>query len=375
MWLKGLLSAGLQGILEKVESGERLSRREGIELMTSDDLLGLGFLASIARRRAGDEVYFNNNAHINYTNVCALNCRFCGFARTGQEPDAYTMSLEEVESRAVGFAAQGAREIHIVGGIHPSLPFDYYIEMLSRLKKRLPAVHLKAFTAVEIDHFSRISGLSVGEVLARLREAGLGSLPGGGAEIFADRVRQKICRPKISGRRWLEIHRTAHLMGIPSNATMLYGHVETPEERVDHLLAIRELQDETGGFQCFVPLAFHPDNTRLAGVQGPTGFDDLRVMAVSRLLLDNFRYIKAYWVMLTPKLAQLALFFGANDLDGTVREERIYHAVGSRSPQAQAVRDFIFYIRQAGLVPVERDSLYNPLRRFPADGAEGAAIG
>lgn len=357
------LAPDLREIGAKVEAGERLTRAEGVALMESRDLLGLGLLADRARRlRAGDEVYFNNNAHINYTNVCVLSCRFCGYGQRPEAPGAYTMTLEEIESRARAFAAQGARELHIVGGLHPDLPLEFYEEMLARLAARLPEVHLKAFTAVEIDHFARLSGLGIEAVLRRLREAGLGSLPGGGAEVFAERVRRRICRPKISGERWLEVHRTAHRLGIRSNATMLFGHVETPAERVDHLLALRDLQDETGGFQCFVPLAFHPDNTRLPGVPGPTGYDVLRVMAVSRLLLDNFRYIKAYWVMLTPKLAQLALCFGANDLDGTVREEKIYHAVGSTAPQAQGLEEFLHYITQLGRVPVERDSLYNRVR-------------
>ncbi len=358
------MSPELRAIAARVEAGERLGREEGIALMRSRDLLGLGLLADgVTRLRTGDDVYFINNAHINYTNVCVLNCRFCGFARPRGAAGAYTMTLDEVEARAVAFAAQGARELHIVGGLHPDLPLAFYEEMLARLKARLPHVHLKAFTAVEIDHFARLSGLGVEEVLRRLRDAGLGSLPGGGAEIFAARVRRRICRPKISGERWLEVHRAAHRLGIRSNATMLFGHLETPEERVDHLLALRDLQDETGGFQCFVPLPFHPDGARLPGVPGPTGHDVLRVIAVSRLLLDNFKYVKAYWVALTPKLAQLALRFGANDLDGTVREERIYHAVGSSSPQAQGEEELVYAIVRAGRRPVERDSLYNPVRR------------
>lgn len=373
-----LLSPELREIAWKVEAGERLSREDGCRLMRSHDLLGLGSLASLARRqRVGDVVYFNNNAHINYSNLCVLSCRFCGFAKRGHEPDAYTMTLDEIEARAVTFAEQGARELHMVGGLHPDLPFSYYTEMLERLKGRLPHVHLKAFTAVEIDHLASLSGLTVEEVLLRLKEVGLGSLPGGGAEIFAERARRQICRPKSSGQRWLEIHRTAHSLGIRTNATMLFGHVETPEERVDHLLALRELQDETGGFQCFIPLSFLPDNTRLPGVPGPTGYDELRTMAVSRLLLDNFRHVKAYWIMLTPKMAQLALAFGANDLDGTVREEKIYHAVGTRAPQYQAEDEFLFLIEQMGREPVERDSLYNTVRTEFGGGdadREGAAL-
>lgn len=367
-----LLEPGLRAILEKVEAGERLSREDGLLLMESRDILGLGLLADRARRlRAGDAVYYNNNGHINYTNVCALRCRFCGFGRRPSAGDAYTMSLEEVEERAARFVAQGARELHIVGGLHPELPLEYYEDMLRRLKARFPHVLLKAFTAVEIDHMSRLSGLPVEEVLRRLMAAGLDTLPGGGAEIFAERVRRIICRPKTSGARWLEIHRTAHRLGLPSNATMLFGHVETAEERVEHLLALRALQDETGGFQCFVPLAFHPEHTPLGALRrlpGPTGWDVLRVVAVSRLLLDNFRHIKAYWVMMTPAMAQLALAFGADDLDGTVREERIYHAVGAESPQFQAEEDLVSYIRQVGRTPVERDSLYRPVSRGAGNG-------
>ncbi len=360
-----LLSPEMRAIAEKVEAGARLSREEGLFLMESRDILALGYLADQARRlRAGDAVYFNDNAHINYSNVCALSCRFCGFGQRPAAPEAYTLSLEEIEARAARFVAQGARELHIVGGLHPDLPLEYYEEMLRRLKARFPHVLLKAFTAVEIDHMSRVSGLSVEEVLRRLMAAGLDTLPGGGAEIFSERVRRIICRPKTSGARWLEIHRAAHRLGLPSNATMLYGHVETAEERVDHLLALRDLQDETGGFQCFVPLAFHPEHTPLGELRrlpGPSGWDMLRVVAVSRLLLDNFRHIKAYWVAMTPKMAQLALAFGANDLDGTVREERIYHAVGAQSPQFQAEEELVFYIEQLGRQPVERDSLYRAL--------------
>lgn len=367
-----MLSPEIQAIEDKLRTGRRLTRDDGLRLMTCPDLAALGYLADRVRReRVGEDVYYINNAHINYSNVCVLKCRFCGFARRDGEPGAYAMTLDEVESRAVAFAREGARELHIVGGLHPTLPLEFYEEMLSRLRRRLPEIHLKAFTAVEIDHFSRLSQLPVEGVFRRLIDAGLGSLPGGGAEIFAPRARRRICRPKTSGERWLEIHAIAHRLGLRSNATMLYGHVETPLERVDHLLALRDLQDETGGFQCFVPLAFHPDNTLMGNVSGPTGYDDLRVVAVSRLLLDNFKHIKAYWIMMTPAMAQLALCFGANDLDGTVREERIYHAVGSLTPQSQGEDDFDFYIRQVGRRPVARDSLYRPIDREDRGCAAG----
>lgn len=370
--MRELLTPEFKEIAARVEEGERLTREEGIALMGSCDLSAVGYLADTARRlRVGDDVYFNNNAHINYTNVCVLSCRFCGYGRRPGAPAAYAMTLDEIERRAAAFAAQGARELHIVGGLHPDLPLEFYEEMLARLKTRVSDVQLKAFTAVEIDHFASLADLSVEEVLRRLKEAGLDTMPGGGAEIFAPRARRLICLPKISGERWLEIHDVAHRLGIKSNATMLFGHVETAAERVDHLLALRARQDRSGGFQCFVPLAFHPDNTRMPGVPGPGGHDILRVMAVSRLLLDNFDYVKAYWVTLTPDLAQLALCFGANDLDGTVREERIYHAVGSTTPQSQGENDFIHYITQVGRRPVERDSLYNRLRNDFTDVARG----
>lgn len=361
-----------RAIEDKLQAGERLTRDDGIALMESPDLLGLGYLADTARRlRAGDGVYFANAGYINYTNICVLGCRFCGFARKEGEAGAYAMDLAEIEARAEAFAAQGAREIHVVGGLHPGLPLEFYEEMLQRLKARVPAADLKAFTAVEIDHFSRVSSLSWENVLRRLQGSGLAALTGGGAEIFAPRARRIICRPKITGEGWLAIHRLAHGLGIRSNATMLYGHVETAEERVDHLLALRALQDETGGFLCFVPLSYHPDNTRLPGVPGPTGYDDLKVTAVSRLLLDNFRYIKAYWVSLTPKLAQVALCFGANDLDGTVRDEKIFHSVGATTPYAQSAEDFLFYIGQVGRRPVERDGIYNVVR----EGFDAAVAG
>lgn len=354
-----LLHRSWWDILEKVEAGKRLDREDGIRLMESRDLLALGYLADRAREvRVGRAVYFVEGAYINYSNVCAISCRFCAFGKSTQHPDAYTMAADQVVERAVAYGRAGARELHMVGGLHPDLPFAYYLDVVRRIKAACPHLHIKAFTAVEIDHVARLASLTVEEVLLQLREAGLDSLPGGGAEIFAPRVRSIICRPKMDGERWLEIHRLAHRLGIPTNATMLYGHVETAAERVDHLLVLRELQDETGGFQCFIPLGFHPENTGLRHLPGPTGFDDLRVIAVSRLLLDNFRAIKAYWVSLTPAMARLALRFGANDLDGTIREERIYHDAGSDSPLSLSRDEMVAMIREAGLEPCERDGLY-----------------
>lgn len=355
----------LTKIQHKIAVGERITRQEAIDLMRWPNLTELGALADEARNKwAGPEVYFNQNAHINYSNVCAIHCRFCAFGRKEGADGAYTYSLEDMVQLAGQYYAQGAREIHMVGGLHPKLPFEHYLETLRTLTTTYAGLHIKGFTAVEIDHFHRISGLSVEEVLIQLKASGYGSLSGGGAEIFNPKVRDMICRPKISGERWLEIHRTAHGLGIRSTATMLYGHVESVEDRVDHLLSLRTLQDETGGFTAFVPLAFHPENTDFAYLPGPTAYDDMRVMAVSRLVLDNFHAIKAYWIMMTPALSQVALWFGANDLDGTVREEKIYHDAGAVTPKEQGIAEFISAIREAGRVPVERDSVYNKVHVY-----------
>ncbi len=354
-------------VVRKVQAGERLGPQDGLLLMRTENLMAVGQLANEARRRrAGNRVYFNNNAHINYSNVCAIHCRFCAFGRARQEPGAYTMTRGEILELAQTYAQAGVTELHIVGGNHPDLPLEFFEATLRSLREALPAVHLKALTAVEIDHLANLAGIGPEAVLRRLQAAGLGSLPGGGAENFSPRVRALICPAKISGRRWLEIHRLAHGLGIRSTATMLYGTVETAEEVIDHLLALRELQDQTGGFQAFVPLAFHPRNTGLDYLPGPTGQDDLRMVAVARLMLDNFKYLKAYWVMLTPRLAQVALAFGANDLDGTVRRERISHEAGATSPQEQTKEDFLRAIREVGLVPAERDTLYRVVREYPA---------
>lgn len=346
-------------IAEKVEGGQRLEGEEGIFLLRYPDLWALGRLAFREReRRWGRVAFYTKNAHLNYSNVCALSCRFCGFAAREGEEKAYLLSLGEVAEKVRLFWERGIREFHVVGGLHPSLPLGYYLDLVRTIKESAPGARVKAFTAVEILHLSRLSGLSVREVLLELREAGLDALPGGGAEIFSPRVRRLLCPAKPGGEEWLAVHREAHLLGIPSNATLLYGHVETEEELVDHLLRLRQLQDETGGFQCFVPLPYHPERERLPGIPGPTGVEDLRVMAVSRLLLDNFPHLKAYWVSLTPKLAQLCLLFGADDLDGTVVEERIYHAMGSPSPRGLSEEELRSLIREAGFEPRERDALY-----------------
>jgi aminodeoxyfutalosine synthase len=354
----------LEPLAGRVLAGERLSFDDGVALFRTNDLLAVGWLANHVReKRHGDICYYNVNRHINPTNVCVAHCRLCAFGRSPDAPGAYTYALEEIYQRAAQGVSEGATEFHIVGGLHPTLTFDHYLEMIRGLKQRFPHVHLKALTMVEIGYFSRITKLSPREVLLRLKEAGVDSMPGGGAEIFNPRVRKVICDHKTSGRLWLDIARTAHQIGLRSNATMLYGHIETREERVEHLVQLRELQDETGGFVTFIPLAFHPENTALAHLPKPTGIDDLKLIAVSRLMLDNFDHIKAYWIMLTPPVAQIALRFGADDIDGTVLEEKIYHDAGATTPQHMTRAQLERLIRAAGRVPFERDTLYRPVDR------------
>jgi aminodeoxyfutalosine synthase len=354
----------LKPVAAKVLAGERLSHDDGVLLYRSPDLLAVGWLANHVReKRHGNVTYFNVNRHINPTNVCVAHCKLCAFGRDPNAPGAYTFALEEIYQRAEQGVREGATEFHMVGGLHPDLPFEYFLEMIRGLKQRCSTVHLKAFTMVEVGYFARIAKLSIKETLQKMKDAGVDSLPGGGAEIFHPRVRKIICDHKVSGQMWLSIARQAHQIGLRSNATMLYGHVETEEERVDHLIKLRELQDETHGFVTFIPLAFHPDNTALAHIPKPTGYADLRNIAVSRLLLDNFPHIKAYWIMLSPAIAQIALRFGANDLDGTVVEEKIYHDAGATTSEFTSRADLERLIRAAGRVPVERDTLYNPVDR------------
>ncbi len=354
----------LQPIAEKVLAGVRLSAADGITLYRSPDLLAVGWLANHVREaRHGDICYFNVNRHINPTNVCVAHCKLCAFGRDPHAPGAYTYALDEIWERAAEGLRAGATEFHMVGGLHPDLPFEYFLDLIRGLKQRCPTIHLKAFTMVEVGYFSRIAKLNIRDTLLALKSAGVDSLPGGGAEIFNPRVRRVICDHKTSGRQWLDIARTAHEIGLRSNATMLYGHIENEEERVEHLLLLRELQDETHGFVAFIPLAFHPENTALAHLPKTTGFDDLRAIAVSRLLLDNFDHIKAYWVMLTPSIAQIALRFGADDLDGTIVEEKIYHDAGATTAQFTPRSELERLIRAAGRTPVERDTLYHPVVR------------
>jgi len=359
----------LGAVREKVEAGERLDFDDGVALLESDDLLELGALADLARRLRGgtDEVFFVQNLYLNQTNVCRVKCKFCAFAATQKQAQAYTISTEElVEDALRQHELSGFTEIHMVGGETPHVDFDYYVDIVRSLHEALPEVHLKLFTASEIHHMTKLSGLSHEDVLRTLRDAGLGSLPGGGAEVFADRVRKLIAPGKEHPEYWFHTHDTAHRLGIPTHCTMLYGHVETYEERVDHLLRLRDQQDKTGGFLAFIPLAFHPENTvfERRGWRHTTGADDLKLIAVSRLLLDNIPNVKAYWIMMGLPLAQVALHFGANDVQGTVVREQIFHAAGARTETEQKIPELVRFVREAGRVPVQRDTLYNEVQRW-----------
>jgi aminodeoxyfutalosine synthase len=353
----------LVSIAEKVRAGERLSFEDGNALWASPDLLGVGHLANIARERLhGDQTFFIHNRHINPTNICVNTCQFCAFGVKENDPTAYEKSLEEIFSDAEKYAGGDVSEFHIVGGLHPDLPFAYYDDMLKGLKQRFPEVHIQAFTAVELEYLAVLAGKPLKETIEHLRDSGLGSVPGGGAEIFAKRVRRKICGEKTTSDNWLETHETVHSVGLKSNATMLYGHLERPEERTDHLIRLRELQDKTGGFVTFIPLAFHPENTKLDFLHTTPGQLDLRALAVSRLMLDNFAHIKAFWIMITPAIAQMSLSFGVDDMDGTVVEEKIVHAAGAVTDQIFQMQTIIDMIRESGRVPVQRDTLYEELQ-------------
>jgi aminodeoxyfutalosine synthase len=359
----------LDRIWEKVEADERLDFEDGLALMESDDLLQLGELADTARLRRGgnQDVYFVQNLYLNQTNVCRVKCKFCAFAVTRKQADAYTHSPDELLEDALRQRELTAfTEIHMVGGESPHVDFGYYVDIVAKLHDAMPDVHLKCFTASEIHHMTKLSGLTHEQVLAELKAAGLGSLPGGGAEVFADRVRRLIAPGKEHPDFWFHTHRSAHGLGIPTHCTMLYGHVETYEERVDHLLRLRAQQDETGGFLAFIPLAFHPENTvfERRGWTHTAGSDDLKMMAVSRLLLDNVPNVKAYWIMMGMPLAAVALHFGANDVQGTVVREEIFHAAGATTETEQKIEELVRFVREAGRVPVQRDTLYGELRRW-----------
>jgi aminodeoxyfutalosine synthase len=356
-----LRAANLSDIADKLDSAVRLDLADGVRLFESPDLLSVGWLANREReRRHGPKTFYNYNIRVEATNVCVASCLFCSFARLKPgDTDAYTMSLDEAWDKLRRRASQPLTEVHVVNGLHPDLPFDYYTELLRGFKRIRPNIHLKCFTAVEIAFFADLYGKTDEQVLRELMDAGLDSLPGGGAEIFAERVRQKICHDKCGTERYLDIHRLAHRLGMRSNVTMLYGHIETAEERVDHMLRARALQDETGGFQAFIPLAFHPDNNQMRKLPAPSAAETLRVHAVARLVLDNIPHVKAFWIATGVEVAQTALWFGADDLDGTVQEEKIYHMAGSRTPEAMTTREISRLIRAAGREPVERDTLYN----------------
>lgn len=354
-------AAGIGDIAERVFAGERLSREDGVRLYGAD-LHAVGALANWVReRKHGDLTYFNVNQHVNYTNVCNKLCRFCAFQRLPGQEGAYVMKPEEVAEKIRAQLDEPVTEVHMVAGIYPKLPYEYYLDILRAVKEVRPGIHIKAFTMIELMQIARRAKKPLAEVLPELVEAGLGSCPGGGAEVFSDRVRDEGYDKKNTGDEWIDTARTVHQAGLHSNCTMLHGHIETVEERVDHLDRLRLLQDETGGFQTYIPLSFHPDNTEWSHLPGPTALEELREIAVSRLLLDNIPHIKAYWIMLSIPVAQMALAYGADDVDGTVVEEKIYHEAGATTPQKVLRAELVQWIRDAGRIPVERDTIYNVL--------------
>ncbi len=367
MVLKRLLNqSSLKDIYEKVEQGVRVTEEDALRLYQTNDLYVLGAMANLAReRKNGNDTYYNINRHIDYTNVCATTCKFCAFSRFEGEEGAFEFTHQQIAQKAKeAFEREHITELHIVGGLHPTYGFEWYEDMLRLLKKTVPSVHLKCFTGVEINFFADKYNMPYGEVLSRLKAAGLDSMPGGGAEIFHPEVREQICPGKATADQWIEVHRTAHGLGLKTNATMLYGHIETYGHRVDHMRRLRELQDETGGFQTFIPLAFHPDHTAMDHFARPSGMEDLKTLAIGRVYLDNFPHIKAYWIMLGVRLAQLSLSYGVDDIDGTVIEEKIYHMAGADTPEIMTVGELRRLIREAGRTPVERDTLYKELKRI-----------
>ncbi len=352
----------LEQIFAKVRQGSRLSKEDGICIYDTQDLIGLGRLADFARTaRHGKKAFYIYNQHLNYTNICKNRCRFCAYAKDDGDKEAYLWSMDEIEKHLLERIDEPVSELHIVGGLNESLNFDYFIDLLKTVKRIRPKATIKAFTCVEIDYLSNLSGLSLEDTVSRLRDAGLAMMPGGGAEILNSRVHHELFPKKIGHDRWLEIVKTVHKAGIKTNATMLYGHIETIEERVDHLISLRDIQDETQGFSAFIPLAFHSQNTELSHLPATTAMDDLKNVAAARLMLDNFDHIKAYWVMIGESLAQVALNFGADDLDGTIIEERITHTAGAKSAKGLTQEQMENMIRSAGFEPVQRDSFYNPV--------------
>jgi aminodeoxyfutalosine synthase len=361
-------NAGLGDILEKVQDGERISIDDGIRLFQSPNLLAVGYLANIVReRKNSNNAYFIYNQHINYSNICTNLCKFCAFGKDKDSDLAYEMTVEDVRQKVRERSSEPITEIHMVGGIHPDLPYSYYTDLLKVIKEERPDVHIQAFTCVEIAHLAEISGLGIAGVLEDLKKEGLGSIPGGGAEVFSPRIRELTCEKKLSGSGWIDVAKTAHKVGLHTNATMLYGHIESLEERLEHLDMLRKAQDETNGFLAFIPLSFHPQNTELANMSKlsrTSGVDDLKNIAVARCFLDNFPHIKAYWVMIGQKLSQIALSYGADDVDGTVKEEIITHMAGAETEQAMSREQLLRMIREAGRIPIERDTLYNVINSY-----------
>lgn len=360
----------LSGIREKVLAGKRITEEDALRLFETDDIFTLGALAShVAGKNNGRKAYFIRNRHINPTNICVNRCKFCAFSRSQGQEGAFELTIDEIIEK-LGEGQTGGKsaphvfsEVHIVGGLHPDWPFEHYLNMLSAINKHFPKLHIKAFTAVEIDYFSKISGRSLADTLTALKKSGLGSMPGGGAEIFSEGIRNQLCPEKIPGDRWIEVMEAAHRVNIRTNATMLYGHVEELADRVDHLSRLRSLQDRTGGFQAFIPLAYHPRNTEIEGSY-TSGIDDLKTVAVSRIFLDNFAHIKAYWIMLGEKISQLALMFGADDIDGTIIEEKITHSAGALTGEQLTAEQLVNLIQKAGKTAVERDSFYKTVRTY-----------
>ncbi|AEA33795.1 aminofutalosine synthase MqnE [Hippea maritima] len=357
--------SNFEQIEKKIEAGEPIDFEDARFILSSYDLIRIGKIArSIKLKKTSKKVYFVFNKHINYTNLCISKCKFCAFYRLGDEEDAYTMEIDEIIDE-IAKMPDGIKEVHIVGGLHPSKPFSYYLNMVSAIKRNFPSVNVKAFTAVEIDYFSKLSGLDYEGVLKELKKAGLDSMPGGGAEVFSERVRKKLYPNKIPYEKWAEVHAIAHRLNIPTNATLLFGHIETDDEIIDHLFKLRKLQQEHPGFLCFIPLSFHPANTPLEGkIQKVDAVKELKVLALSRIILDNFPHIKAYWVMLSPKIGQIGLHFGADDIDGTIGQERVTHAAGAKSPLGLARDNMVEMIKNAGFIPVERDALYNEIEVY-----------
>ncbi|MFH1288427.1 MAG: aminofutalosine synthase MqnE [bacterium] len=352
-------------IRKKIEDNAALNREECLYLFQDCSIHEMGEMANeVNSRKNKNKVFFNVNRHINLTNICVSRCKFCAFSRDKDEKDAYVFSVDDVLAKVKESLPMGITEVHIVSGLHPDLPFDYYLDILRAVKKFAPSLHIQGFTAVEIHYFAKITGLSISKVLEMMKDAGLGSLPGGGAEVFSPRIRQELCPKKAVGPEWLDVMAEAHRLGMKSNATMLFGHIETHEEIIDHLLSLRNLQDKTGGFQSFIPLPFHPQYTEMEDFEKPTGHEILKMLAVSRLVLNNFSHIKAFWIMMGLRLAQLSLKYGVNDLDGKVVEEKITHSAGATTPEDIPRQELIRLIKEMDRIPVERDTLYNEIKQY-----------